>query len=125
MHWLNHFNKACSKSSKTHHTAVCVSADTLCVYARCTTCTDTATGDLKAVATLSDEQLLAMTTTDKGDLIVPVVVTDSEGNEPIKAEMCWAWVPKIRKAKQQAAAAGSNSSTAAAGAAIEPPQSKL
>jgi hypothetical protein len=97
---------------------------TLYARTRCDTCTDIVTGDLKAVATLSDEQLLAMTTTDKGDLIVPVVVTDSEGNEPIKAEMCWAWVPKIRKAKQQAATATS-SSTAAAANATEPPQSKL
>jgi hypothetical protein len=103
----------------------CVVSDIVYVYTRYDTCTETVTGDLKAVATLSDEQLTAMTTTDKGDLIVPVVVTDSEGNEPIKAEMCWAWVPKIRKAKSQAAT-GSVSSTAAAGAAAaETPQSKL
>mmetsp|Transcript_7409 Transcript_7409/g.10386 ORF Transcript_7409/g.10386 Transcript_7409/m.10386 type:complete len:167 (+) Transcript_7409:111-611(+) len=53
-----------------------------------------AKGDLKAVATLSDEQMIHILSSEKGDLIVPVEVTDQDGNEPIKAEMHWAWIPK-------------------------------
>jgi hypothetical protein len=32
----------------------------------------------------------------KGELEVPLTVTDSEGNVPIKAKMLWAWVPENR-----------------------------
>jgi hypothetical protein len=35
-------------------------------------------------------------TQPKGEVEVPLKVTDSEGNEPIKARMLWAWVPKSR-----------------------------
>ena len=31
---------------------------------------------------------------DKGDFVVPVKVTDENGDEPFKAQMTWAWVPK-------------------------------
>eukprot|EP00611_Tribonema_gayanum_P031861 TRINITY_DN9321_c0_g1_i1.p1 TRINITY_DN9321_c0_g1~~TRINITY_DN9321_c0_g1_i1.p1 ORF type:complete len:190 (-),score=68.00 TRINITY_DN9321_c0_g1_i1:556-1125(-) len=62
-----------------------------------------AKGDLKAVATLTDDMLLQMTTTDKGDVTVPVTVTDEDGNEPIKAEMCWAWVLKNRGPRKEQA----------------------
>ncbi|NQZ92957.1 MAG: DUF4442 domain-containing protein [Moritella sp.] len=55
-----------------------------------------AAGDLTAVATLSDEQIKHIRDTEKGDISVPVVITDSEGNEPINAEFIWAWVPKKR-----------------------------
>jgi len=55
-----------------------------------------AAGDLTAVATLSDEQINYIRETEKGDISVPVVITDSEGNEPINAEFIWAWIPKRR-----------------------------
>jgi hypothetical protein len=31
---------------------------------------------------------------DKGELVVPVRVTDEAGEEPIKVQMTWAWVPR-------------------------------
>jgi acyl-coenzyme A thioesterase PaaI-like protein len=55
-----------------------------------------AVGDLTAVATLTDEQINHIRNTEKGDISVPVIITDSEGNQPIKAEFIWAWVPKKR-----------------------------
>ena len=33
---------------------------------------------------------------DKGDFAVPVKVTDEDGEEPIKCQFVWAWVPKKR-----------------------------
>lgn len=53
-----------------------------------------AKGDLRAVATLTPEQQTLIQTTDKGSLVVPVQVTDSEGKEPIQCEMEWAWTMK-------------------------------
>ena len=32
----------------------------------------------------------------KGEILVPVSVTDAVGTEVIKAEMLWAWIPKSR-----------------------------
>jgi acyl-coenzyme A thioesterase PaaI-like protein len=55
-----------------------------------------ATGALRAEASLSVEQRARMGTEIKGDLIVPVRVTDAAGEEPIKCQMSWAWVPKKR-----------------------------
>ncbi len=57
-----------------------------------------AVGDMKAVAQLRPEQIQQILTQDKGDVTVPVVITDQSGQEPIQAEMVWAWVPKQRKA---------------------------
>ena len=54
-------------------------------------------GDLTAVATLSDEQVTLIQSTDKGDTEVNVIITDSENKEPITATMIWAWIPKVRK----------------------------
>mmetsp|Transcript_11914 Transcript_11914/g.26654 ORF Transcript_11914/g.26654 Transcript_11914/m.26654 type:complete len:194 (+) Transcript_11914:115-696(+) len=56
-----------------------------------------ATGDLRAVATLTHEQKQRIQTTDKGALVVPVTVTDSEGKEPITCQMEWAWTTKRNK----------------------------
>lgn len=53
-----------------------------------------AQGDLKAIATLSPEQLRAIENDERGDIVVPVTVLDSDGNEPLQAEMLWAWRPK-------------------------------
>lgn len=53
-----------------------------------------ATGDLEAVANLSQAELALIKTKDKGDIEVPVTVTDEKGIEPIKCKMVWAWTPK-------------------------------
>ena len=51
-------------------------------------------GDMVAVATLSDEQRNLIANTEKGELLVNVVVTDESGQEPIQCQMLWAWLPK-------------------------------
>lgn len=55
-----------------------------------------ATGNMTAVASLTEEQICLMQTTEKGEVNVAVVVTDVTGIEPLKCEMIWAWVPKKR-----------------------------
>lgn len=55
-------------------------------------------GSMRAEATLSPSQVEQIKTTAKGEVIVPVVVTDESGNNPIQCEMCWAWVTKKPKA---------------------------
>ncbi len=52
-----------------------------------------ATGALRAVATLSDEQRAAMQASDKGEVNVPVTVTDEAGVNPVECEFVWAWIP--------------------------------
>ncbi|RYX89120.1 MAG: DUF4442 domain-containing protein [Comamonadaceae bacterium] len=52
-----------------------------------------ATGSLKAVATLTAEQRALIRDTDKGEIMVPVVVTDEAGINPVECEFVWAWVP--------------------------------
>lgn len=54
------------------------------------------TGGVKAVATLSNEQIESIRSVEKGELLVPVVVTDETGEEIVACEMLWAWVPKKR-----------------------------
>lgn len=58
-------------------------------------------GDMRAVATLSNEQIQLIRTTPKGEVLVPVVVTDESGQEPIQCEMLWAWVPKKYKSPEK------------------------
>jgi acyl-coenzyme A thioesterase PaaI-like protein len=55
-----------------------------------------ASGGLRAVATLTPEQIERMRTTEKGEVSVSVLVTDDAGIEPIVCEMIWAWTPKRR-----------------------------
>mmetsp|Transcript_28483 Transcript_28483/g.55559 ORF Transcript_28483/g.55559 Transcript_28483/m.55559 type:complete len:168 (+) Transcript_28483:37-540(+) len=55
-----------------------------------------AKGDLKAFATIDDKLRQQIQAKDKGEVVVPVTVTDSDGKEPIKASMTWAWVPKSK-----------------------------
>ena len=57
-----------------------------------------ASGDMQAVAQLRPEQIQQILTQDKGEVTVPVTITDSSGQAPIACEMIWAWVPKARKA---------------------------
>lgn len=52
-----------------------------------------ATGGLRAVATLSDEQRAAMQACDKGEVHVAVTVTDEAGVNPVECEFVWAWIP--------------------------------
>jgi acyl-coenzyme A thioesterase PaaI-like protein len=51
-------------------------------------------GDMVATAQLRPEQVRQIATQDKGEVTVPVTITDASGQEPIHAEMTWAWVPK-------------------------------
>eukprot|EP00934_Nitzschia_sp_Nitz4_P009146 Nitzschia sp. Nitz4//scaffold185_size43419//38837//39340//NITZ4_007310-RA/size43419-processed-gene-0.85-mRNA-1//-1//CDS//3329539736//9136//frame0 len=56
-----------------------------------------ASGDLKAVATMTPEQQAEIRSTEKGSMVVPVTITDSKGQEPIQCEFVWAWTPKRSK----------------------------
>ena len=51
-------------------------------------------GDMRAVATLTPEDIARIESEPKGEVLVPVTVTDESGGEPIKCEMLWAWIPK-------------------------------
>lgn len=53
-------------------------------------------GALTAVARLTDEQIALIESSNKGDMKVPVIVTDESGQEPIEVLMDWAWVSKKR-----------------------------
>jgi len=59
-----------------------------------------AQGDMRAEAHLSAAQIQHIRSEDKGEVTVPVVITDSSGQSPIEAQMTWAWVPKTQKIKQ-------------------------
>jgi len=52
-----------------------------------------ATGDMRAVATLSDEQRALMQASNKGEVNVSVLVTDETGVHPVECEFVWAWIP--------------------------------
>jgi acyl-coenzyme A thioesterase PaaI-like protein len=60
-----------------------------------------AVGNFQAVATLSEDEIKSIQSSDKGALIVPCTITDSEGKEPIACEMEWAWTSKNRKKSNQ------------------------
>ena len=53
-----------------------------------------AKGALRAEATLPAEMRQRVLSEEKGDFAVPIRVTDEDGEEPIKCQMVWAWVPK-------------------------------
>ena len=46
---------------------------------------------------LSDEQRQFIADNEKGELIVPITVTDESGQSPIECTMNWAWLPKKKK----------------------------
>jgi acyl-coenzyme A thioesterase PaaI-like protein len=52
-----------------------------------------ASGSMRAVATLSDAQARWMQSQDKGEVTVPVTVTDDTGAEPVECMFTWAWIP--------------------------------
>ena len=54
------------------------------------------TGDMRAVAKLSDEQIKFIQSQERGEIVVEVTITDQANVEPIKAEMTWAWTSKKR-----------------------------
>ncbi|MEN0050515.1 MAG: DUF4442 domain-containing protein [Bacteroidota bacterium] len=54
-------------------------------------------GKMQAIATLTQAQRQLILNEEKGEVTVPVKVTDETGNEPIICKMVWAWIPKKRK----------------------------
>ena len=54
-------------------------------------------GAMKAEAWLTEEQKQLMRENEKGEVLVPFVVTDESGESPIIGEYVWAWVPKQKK----------------------------
>ena len=52
-----------------------------------------ASGSMRAVATLTDAQARWMQSQDKGEVTVPVTVTDDTGAEPVECMFTWAWIP--------------------------------
>jgi acyl-coenzyme A thioesterase PaaI-like protein len=59
-------------------------------------------GDMRAVAALTQQQRQLMQSQDKGEVVVPVTVTDASGEAPIVCEFIWAWVPAKKAAAPQA-----------------------
>jgi acyl-coenzyme A thioesterase PaaI-like protein len=56
-------------------------------------------GAMTATATLTDDQQKLMQSTEKGETLVAVKVTDESGEEPIQCEMLWAWISKSQLKK--------------------------
>lgn len=56
-------------------------------------------GAMTATASLTDDQQKLMQSTEKGETLVMVRVTDESGEEPIQCEMLWAWVSKSQLKK--------------------------
>lgn len=51
---------------------------------------------LRASARLSAQDIERIGAEPKGELLVPVEVTDESGEAPIQCRMLWAWIPKNR-----------------------------
>jgi len=51
-------------------------------------------GGLRAEAWLEEEQRASFARDDKGDIAVPVKITDDTGEPTVEAEYIWAWRPK-------------------------------
>ena len=56
-------------------------------------------GAMTAIAILTAEQQKLMQSSEKGETLVSVVVTDETNQEPIQCEMLWAWVAKSQLKK--------------------------
>lgn len=56
-------------------------------------------GAMTAIATLTSEQQALMQSSDKGETLVQVVVSDESGEAPIQCEMLWAWIAKSQLKK--------------------------
>ncbi|QHS10862.1 DUF4442 domain-containing protein [Sinimarinibacterium sp. NLF-5-8] len=53
-----------------------------------------AQGSLQATATLDEAARAQLAEAPRGDLTVPVRIVDESGQEPVRATLVWAWVPK-------------------------------
>ncbi|WP_288107952.1 DUF4442 domain-containing protein [Limnobacter sp.] len=53
-----------------------------------------ASGDMRAEAMLTSEQITMMQTEERGEVDVAVTITDAENKEPIFVRAVWAWTPK-------------------------------
>lgn len=62
-------------------------------------------GDMRAVAHLTPQQRALMQSQDKGEVVVPVTVTDASGEQPIVCEFIWAWVPSKKPVERPPARA--------------------
>lgn len=51
-------------------------------------------GALTAVATITETQRQQILTSEKGDMMITVEITDESGQQPIECYMDWAWVTK-------------------------------
>ena len=51
-------------------------------------------GDLRAEAMLSEQERKRILNDEKGDITVPVKITDETGEPTVEAEFIWAWRPK-------------------------------
>jgi acyl-coenzyme A thioesterase PaaI-like protein len=51
-------------------------------------------GSLTARAFLTKEQQQQILQQEKGDMLIDVEIRDESGEEPIKAQMLWAWITK-------------------------------
>ena len=56
-------------------------------------------GAMTATAILTDDQQKLMQSSEKGETLVTVKVTDESGEEPIQCEMLWAWISKSQLKK--------------------------
>ncbi|MCO8095195.1 DUF4442 domain-containing protein [Acinetobacter lwoffii] len=56
-------------------------------------------GAMTAIATLTPEQQALMQSSDKGETLVQVIVTDESDEAPIQCEMLWAWFAKSQLKK--------------------------
>ena len=56
-------------------------------------------GAMIATATLTDDQQKMMQSTEKGETLMTVKVTDESAEEPIQCEMLWAWIAKSQLKK--------------------------
>jgi len=54
-------------------------------------------GNLHAQANLSAAQIKQISEHEQGDVVVPVIITDDSGEQPIICQMHWAWVVKTRR----------------------------
>lgn len=55
-------------------------------------------GSLKAIATITDEQI-ALLNEEKGNMDIIVSITDESDQQPIECVMTWAWITKKPKSK--------------------------
>jgi len=51
-------------------------------------------GDLAAIAELSPVQMEDVLSLTRGEISVPVIITDQTGAMPIQCELIWAWIPR-------------------------------